>query len=102
MMASERYQNITALVQEINSSTKTLGTCSINDGDGARLQALEAARKLVAALTTPTETILHHSYEANMTKLQLRNLGYSSASDPSSEHVCTARSIHEPFPHPCQ
>ena len=53
---------ILSLVEEIHSSTRLL-TASVDVDDDARVRALEAARKLTAALATPTETILHHSYE---------------------------------------
>ena len=60
-MSHENY--ISSLVEEINSSTKALEGSSIDGNNEARVRALEAARKLTAALATPAETVLHHSYE---------------------------------------
>ena len=59
----DQVNYIRSLVQDIDSSTKMIDETGSNDHKEARTQALESARKLVAALATPTETILHHSYE---------------------------------------
>lgn len=61
VMSHERY--ISSLVEGINSSTKALEASGIDGNDEARARALESARKLTAALATPAETVLHHSYE---------------------------------------
>ena len=61
-MIMSAKDTIPFLVEEIHSSAKVL-TASVGVDDDARVRALEATKKLTAALATPTETILHHSYE---------------------------------------
>lgn len=59
----DNQYSISTLVQEISSSTEAFENSNAQDSNEARKQALEAARKLTAALATPEETVLHHSFE---------------------------------------
>ena len=58
-------QDISSFIEEINTSFAAFKDSKNTDIQGSRAQALEAARKLSAALATPEETVLHHSYEVS-------------------------------------